>query len=367
MIEVDTLTTAEELREHADAWDRLVEGASRPSPFLLEPWLGAWWRELADGAELALHVARADGELVGALPLVVRRRVGLRVAELPGAKQFPLGDALLHPAAPPGTLPALVGLARASHDYADLYATPAEGVLASSGVRGVQRLEAPVLSLERGWEAIYRAKVSSAHRSVDRRKRKRLAELGELAVRVARSPGELAPALEECFRVHDLRWAGRGDGSSFTTTRGRRFHRSAVGALAGRGVPRIVTLELDGRAIAFNLGLVIAGRFCSYRIGFDPALRRHSPGYLNNLDAIEGACEEGLVAFEFLGGAEPHKQQLADRAAPLVDLVGLPGSAAGRGAAAVALAVLEARVRLRRSPRARAAAERVRSLARRRP
>lgn len=358
----ETVTSEGELAALAPEWDALVVAMPRPSPFLLHAWLLEWWRAYGDAASLAVHVARRDGRLVAALPLVVRRRRGLRVAELPGHGVFPLGDALLARDEPSATVAGLVEHARGSHDYASLYALPGSSRLAAAGAATVERLEAPVVDLTPGWDAVYRAKVSGKHRSVDRRKRGRLAELGRLEVRVARTWPELEDALEEAFRVHELRWGGRHDGSGFATPRGRRFHRAGTRALAEADVPRVVTLALDGRAIAFNFGLVSAGRFCSYRIGFDPEYARFSPGYLNNLDALEAAADEGLQAFEFLGGAEEHKLQLADRPDPLYDGFGLAGSARGRAAATLDRLLLEARVRARRSRRARALAGRARAL-----
>ena len=71
----------------------------RPSPFMLHAWIAEWWRHHGDGLELAVHVARRDGRLLGALPLVVRRRAGLRVASFIGGRVSVLPDLLLAPGA----------------------------------------------------------------------------------------------------------------------------------------------------------------------------------------------------------------------------------------------------------------------------
>ena len=357
-----TVTSEAGLAALAPGWDALVAAMPRPSPFLLHAWLLEWWRAYGDGASLAVHVARREGRLVAALPFVVRRRRGLRVAELPGHSVFQLGDALLARDEPLSTLTGLVEHARGSHDYARLYGLPGSSRLEAVGAATVRRLEAPVVDLTPGWDAVYSGKVSARHRSGHRRERRRLADFGLLEVKVARTLPELESALEETFRVHELRWGGRPDGSDFASPRGRSFHRAAVRALAEADVPRVVTLSLDDRAIAFNFGLVSAGRFCSYRIGFDPEYSRFSPGYLNTLDALEAAAEEGLRAFEFLGGAEEHKLQLADRPDPLYDGFGFATSARGRAAATLERLAIEARVRARRSPRARALVARSRDL-----
>src|SRR5438132_7793059 len=90
---VDTLDGVERLR--AEGWDDLVRSAPRPSPFLLHGWVMPWLEYRGRGALLAIHVARRDGRLVGALPLVVRRRRGTAVAEFVGGHQAQLADLLL--------------------------------------------------------------------------------------------------------------------------------------------------------------------------------------------------------------------------------------------------------------------------------
>ena len=357
-----TLGSESELAEYGGEWDDLVRAMPRPSPFLLQGWLLEWWRHFRGERTLAVHVALRDGALVGALPLVVKRRFGLRVAEFPGDEQFPLCDVLLAPGEERSTVIELARQARSAHDLAELYGLPAASMLRASGlVESIERLEAPVLDLAPGWEAIYQSKVSGKHRSVDRRKRKRLEEHGDVEVRVARTAADLDAALEESFRIHELRWKGRPDGSLYGTERGRRFHVAAVRNLAALDVPRIVTLVVGGRTIAFNFGLVVEGRFCSYRIGFDPDWAAFSPGYLNNLDMVEAAANEGARVVEFLGGAEEHKQQLADRFEPLHQAVGLSSSARGRAAVVGRLGALRARGALKRSERARRAVRRGRA------
>src|SRR5690349_3134871 len=94
---VDTIATSADFEALAPEWDGLVRATPRPSPFQLHGWLSEWWRHYGDGAALAVHVVRRDGRLIGALPLVVRRRMGLREAVFAGGRQSVLGDALLAP------------------------------------------------------------------------------------------------------------------------------------------------------------------------------------------------------------------------------------------------------------------------------
>jgi CelD/BcsL family acetyltransferase involved in cellulose biosynthesis len=352
-LRVDTVSSESEFSGLADQWDGLVRAGARPSPFLLHAWLHEWWRHHGDGGELAVHVAFRDGTLVGALPLCVCARRGLRVLSFVGGDPG-LADVLLAKSEGRSTAVALAARATAAdHDLAELSGLPADSrlvrALGPSALRLVERAEAPVLDLRPGWDAVYAEKFSSKQRSHHRRRRRQLAEQGRVGVSVARTAEELTDALEHAFALHDLRWQGRPDGSGFTSPTGRRFNRAVVEALAPLGVPRIVLLSIDGRPVAFHYFLVLEGRIYVNRIAFDPAFGRFSPGVINTLDALEAAAAEGATRVEFLGGAERYKVELADRLEPLYQGFGLARSLKGRVAIASRLGVIRTRKVLKRS------------------
>jgi CelD/BcsL family acetyltransferase involved in cellulose biosynthesis len=352
ILELATLTSAAELQGLEDEWDALVRAMPRPSPFLLHAWLTAWLRHYAGGAELAIHVARRDGRLVAALPLIVRRRFGLRVARFVGGRQSALADLMLAPDEPFSTARAVMGRVSSSADLVDLYGLPTVSHVAEVGdteLEVLQRVEAPVLDLQPDWDTVYEAKTGSKKRNLHRRRRRQLAELGRLEAVVARSPDELAEALEDAFRLHELRWSGRPDGSGFVTPQGMAFHREAVLALAELDVPRIVLLRLDGKAIAFHYYLAFEQAMYVHRLAFDPAFSRYSPGLVNTLDTIKAASDEGLRWVEYLGGAERYKVELSDRFEPLGHALGLASNPAARAYVNAQLGAIRLRRRLKRS------------------
>jgi CelD/BcsL family acetyltransferase involved in cellulose biosynthesis len=352
-LKVDTFRREGAFSGLADQWDALVKASPRPSPFLLHGWLSEWWRHYGSGCELAVHVSFRGSKLVGALPLCVSEKRGLRVTSFIGGDPG-LADVLLADGEGDATAGTLARRAAAAEqDLAEFSGLPTDSRLAAALGRPaltlIERAEAPVLDLSAGWDAVYAAKFSSKQRSHHRRRRRQLSELGPVAVEVARTAEELGDALENAFVLHDLRWQGRPDGSGFTTPVGRRFSHAVVEALAPLGIPRIVTLKIDGRAVAFHYYLAFEGRIYVHRIAFDPAFARFSPGVINTLDAIEAAAAEGATRVEFLGGAERYKVDLADRLEPLYQGFGLAGSFRGRAAVARRLAAIRTRKLLKRS------------------
>lgn len=352
-VDLDTIDAQPEFAALADEWDALVEAMPRPSPFLLHGWLSAWWRTTGGGDRPQVHVARRDGRLVGALPLAVRSRAGVRRTEFLGGMHSALGDLLLAPGEGEEVGERLLARALdARYDYFDLFGLPAGSRLAEVAgprLRLIERVEAPVLDMPDGWDAVYRAKTGSKKRNLHRRRRRQLSELGRLEVEVARTWDELEPALEDAFRLHRLRWEGRPDTSDFGSEEGRRFHRAAIEALAPRDVPRLVMLRLDGRAIAFHYYLALGGAMYVHRLAFDPEVARFSPGLVNTLDALEAASEEGLTRVEFLGADERYKVELADRMEPLYQGLGVASGVRGRAMVMGRFAAIRTRRRLKRS------------------
>jgi CelD/BcsL family acetyltransferase involved in cellulose biosynthesis len=352
---VETISTTERLEALSGEWDALVRAMPRPSPFMLHAWVTEWWRHYGDGLELAVHVARRDGELVAALPLAIQRRAGLRVASFTGGRLSVLPDVLLaRGAEPAAAAPLIERLTAGGADVVDFHGLPEGSRIADllgSRLELIRRIEAPVLSLEPDWDTVYKSKTNAKKRNHHKRRRRQLGELGELTVTVARELPDLEPALEEAFALHALRWEGRPDGSGFATPVGKRFHRAVLKRLAAIDVARIVTLRLDGRAIAFHYWFALEGCMYVHRLAFDPELSRWSPGLVNTLDAIQSAAEEGMSRVEYLGGGERYKLELADGLSPLCHGFGLSSGLRGRAYAAAQLGTIKARLRLKRSPR----------------
>jgi CelD/BcsL family acetyltransferase involved in cellulose biosynthesis len=353
-LRVETVSSESGLAELGGSWDELVRAMPRPSPFLLHGWLLEWWRHYGVDDELAVHVAYQGSRLVGALPVYTRRRFGLRTTEFVGGTWALLADVLAASDVDRSVVTALTEHAvDAEHDFANLFGLTGSSRLVAElppdSLRRVERLEAPVLDLTGGWEAVYRAKFSSKARSERGRRRRQLKSLGRIDVAVARSRSELAPALEDAFRIYALRWEGRRDPSGFVTPTGMRFHRAALLGLAELDVPRVVSVRLDGRAIAYALYVQLEGRAYGLTTGFDPAYARFGTGNEAKLLSLEAAAAEGMTRAEILGADAEHKRRLTDHFEPIYQGIGLARTLRGRAAAEGLLRGIQLRRRMKRS------------------
>jgi len=351
---VATVESPEGLEALAPEWDTLVRAMARPSPFLLHGWLAEWWRNYGNSGErLTVVTVRRQGHLVGAAPLFIRRERSIRTARFLGAHESALADLLIAEDEPALTAQRLrEGIRSQSFDYADLFGLPQASQLGQfDALQMIERVEAPVLRMPNGWEDAYRAKTGSKKRNLHRRRLRQLGELGTVEFAVGRTRDELEPLLEEAFELHNLRWQGRPDGSTFGTEAGRDFHRAALRRLADDDVLRIVLMRVGGRPAAFHYFFELAGTMVVHRLAFDPALARYSPGLVATLETLRVASEDGMTRVEFLGGNERYKLELADEEQPLFQAIGLAQNPWGALAARQRLASLWLRRKLKRSER----------------
>jgi CelD/BcsL family acetyltransferase involved in cellulose biosynthesis len=353
-----------ELEALRPEWDALVLASRRPTPFLLQPWLDAWWSLYRPDALMRCILIRDNGRLVGSLPLAIIRRRGVRVGEIAGS--LALADAPVAAADPKPVFAALAAAIR--HQPVDLvdfdYLAP--DCLLAECLPGRRRVTptraAPMMEMPDGWEAAYARATSSKTRNTHKRRLKQLRQQGEVVFVRHETEPAVTGALEDAFRLHALRWKDRRDLSPLGKATGRAFNREALATLSRDGYVRLLELQLDGAPIAFHLYLLLADTMFVYRLAFDPAFAQFSPGLLTTLEALRQASDEGARRVEFLVGDERYKRELADRTDPLMRVVGLPSSIRGRAYMELIAADTALRTRLRRHERLRRVVRQVRGL-----
>ena len=354
---VRALTDVTAIAQLNAAWDTLVEGMPRPSPYLFSAWMLAWFAEAAFASDPYVVVAERAGELVGFAPFALRRVGRTRVAMFAGAHESALGDIVLAPGELPETARMLLGELPGSDMQAlDVFGLPGDSVLAGaagSRLRVVQRVESPVTEMPGGWDEAYARHTSSNRRNQDRRRERQLGELGNLEASLATTSEAVLRDLPDVFALHHMRWQGRPDGSTFGLEEGQRFQRVALPQLADEGRFAMLTLRLDGRPIAFHNWFVAGSSIYLHRNAFDPGLARYGPGLVALRRSLAAASELGARRVEYLGGAEQFKRDLADRFEPLHQGFGLARGAAGHAYVARAQLALAVRQRLKRSRRRR--------------
>jgi CelD/BcsL family acetyltransferase involved in cellulose biosynthesis len=314
---LDVVESQEQFETLEHSWGELLDSAARASPFLAHGWLAERWRF---HGEAVVIIATRDGRLVAGLPLAFGRRYGRVVGEFLAGPYAGL-DVVLAAGESPELARSLLERARSFVEMFELFGFGEQSVLQQAwpSLPRLRLSSSPALSMPDGWEAAYRRQTDAKTRNHHRRQLKRLEQLGSVEFSTARNGTELGEALDESFRLHDLRWRSRSDAdlSGYASEAGRAFHRAVARRLAKRDIVRLTLLRIDGQAIAFHYWLRYRNVMSVHRLAFDPQYARYSPGLLTTLHAIENAALEECTRVEFLRGEERYKLQLADQIEPV--------------------------------------------------
>lgn len=211
----------------------------------------------------------------------------------------------------------------------------------------------PTIALDPEWREP-ESQFNSRRRSDFRRAARKAAEFGEICCEMlSPTPDEFDALFDEAIAVEAKSWKRAAGTAIACDPLKEAFFRAYLRNACEKGATRVAFLRLDGRVVAMQLAVEWAGRYWLYKIGFDEAYARCSPGTLLMLHALRDAAEHGLTGFELMGDSEAWIADLWTREAhDCVRVRTYPFSLAGL-AAAVRDGVVWGRSRLRLKARLR--------------
>jgi CelD/BcsL family acetyltransferase involved in cellulose biosynthesis len=93
---VEMVQNIREIESLEEEWEDLYHESSQATPFQSWAWLYSWWESYGEGYELRLLTMRDDaGLLVGIMPLMLERKLGLRRLLFIGTGQTDYLDVLV--------------------------------------------------------------------------------------------------------------------------------------------------------------------------------------------------------------------------------------------------------------------------------
>jgi hypothetical protein len=129
-----------------------------------------------------------------------------------------------------------------------------------------------------------------------RRQRHRLAEHGAVKFELARSPEEVAAALELFLRLEASGWKARRGTALIQDEGDARFIRRAAPALAENRQCEIVILRAGHTPVAAAIVLRHQDRAFYFKLGIDERFARFSPGVQLTLDLTRHLCADPDIA-----------------------------------------------------------------------
>lgn len=370
-----SVTIAGDIAAIESDW-RALEAHALVTPYQAYGWVRAFVETVGAAHGMAFRYAflhDSGGGLAALLPLVITTRSGTRFAEFIGGKHANYHMGLYAPAFAAGL------------DAAATRLMLQEVAAAIGGLDGFVFVNQPTvwqgvpnpfallaggsspsgsykLALVPGdGEATLRRSMSShAHKKM-KNKRNRFASFGPSALVRAEGPAAIARAIEAFLAQKAARFRAMGIADPFAEPAMRAFLQQAAQA-DGRHAPalELYTLELAGQPVATYVGAVQGARFSGMATSFDMASEtaKTSPGEILLIELIKRKCREGIAVLDLGVGEARYKTTICDERDELVDSF-LPLTLKGRAFVALARAKRALKRRVKASPAALKAAQRV--------
>jgi CelD/BcsL family acetyltransferase involved in cellulose biosynthesis len=292
-----------------DAWRALAARAAEPNGYYLPDWELAVNASVAGRTGASALAAWHDKMLVGLLPVVsMRQAYSIPLPALVSAHPYgtlcspPLDHgmavdaaATLMQAARQSGARALV-LREVALDGGAMKAL--NTVLRGEGLRRrvLQWHLRASLDATRDADELLHDALGGGKLKELRRQRRRLAELGAVKFEVARSPQDVATALETFLKLEASGWKG-ARGTALAQVEGdAAFIRRATSALAATGNCEIVTLRAGETPVASGIVLRHQSRAFFFKLGVDERFAKFSPGVQLTLDLTRHLCADPDIA-----------------------------------------------------------------------
>lgn len=280
-----------------NAWDDLAAHAAEPNPFNERWFLGAAVRHLPPNKGSRMVAVWQDGHLAGMMPLAIANRYGrLPVRHVQNWLHYHCfyGAPLIRRGAEAVFWATLLG----SLDAADW----APGFLHIAGLDPdgaafktlaqtrradiVHRSERAMLASDLNAQAYYETHVRKKKRKEIGRLRSRLGELG--AIRAERMPagGDIRQWIADFLALEASGWKGREGSALAAQPETRAFFEQCIAAADQAGKLELLRLTRDEEPIAMLVNFMTPPGSYSFKIAFDEAYARFSPGVLIQIENL---------------------------------------------------------------------------------
>lgn len=312
---VKRLDSLDALRRAAPAWDELWRRSENTLPTARAELVALWCECFAPRQRFTAFVVEDGGRLVAALPLVERRKAGIRFGALPGNAWSPAGDLLLDPHGDAlAVCESLLSACRQSRWpllWFDAVASGADrwqsflSACRRTGRAVVTRHRFAIdLAHVQGDWTKYLDSLSRNHRRDLRKSRAHAEQLAptKLARYDDLSPPQVEPLLRRCFEIEASGWKGHAESAVLSVPGTWEFFLRQACQLAAWGQLSLTVLEHAGRPIAFEYGWRAKGVCSALKVGYDESFAGLSPGQLLRFVLYQQLHAETSVKWvDFLG------------------------------------------------------------------
>jgi len=322
----ETLATAAAFASIRGEWNDLAAG-SASEPFLRHEYIAAFLANFLPESPLWVATLReASGRLLAALPLVrgVCSIVGFRARALmsPTNVHSLRFDLLVEDSGGVDTNAGAAAIRVLEHllseerwDVVMIADVPADGrawgILRAARSLGLpsgawEAQRSPYIELNRSHDDLMGG-LRAKFRANLRRRRKRLAEIGEVTMERLAGEALNESHLEECLAIESSGWKGQQGGAASLEASVSGFHRDLFREPSHRRLLVLYRLKLAGQTLAFHYGIELNGVFFLVMTSYNESFGLFSPGHLLTEDVLRDCAARGIRRFDFLGCDLPWK------------------------------------------------------------
>jgi CelD/BcsL family acetyltransferase involved in cellulose biosynthesis len=337
MLSVRVCHSWEELEQFREPWNSLLLASPACSIFQTPEWLAAWWQAFGqDRKLLALIFADGNGSTVGIAPFYVDLKsfLGLACPTLrmagAGSGDSDALDFITAPGYEQRCAQAFASWLAQERNWSicSLDTFPQKSPVAQhlfqlaqeAGWRTDRTLTPNfVIELPPTWPA-YLSQLESSFRPLLTRYPRRLQTRYRVRIFRCERDEDVNAHLPTLFRLHQMRWTGRGETGAFALAARRNFYFRMAAAFLQRGWLEFWLLELDGAIVGAQFCFRYNNTVSLLQEGFDPQFAAEKIGYALRAHVLEECIRSGVRRYDFLGGADAYKARFGAQQANYLNL-----------------------------------------------
>lgn len=282
--------------------------------FMLPPWLDVWWSHFGDGPKTRLWVVKEYDMLIGIVPLIVSGDTARLVSD---SDLIDYGNFIVAPSREKEFFSALFarmkteGISRLDIERVRTDSAMISCLMSCSTPLGYHVSCKPVdmlyeMDLPDSWGG-YLNLLSGKERHEIRRKLSHLERAGHVGLRIIEDKKDVSVFMDtfiELFR------SGREEKAHFMTNAVESFFRSLAERMAGAGLLKLFSLDLNGTPVASAFCFDYNSTVYLYNNSYDRRFSHLSVGLLSKVLSIRESITHGRKKYNFLRGSEPYKSRL---------------------------------------------------------
>jgi CelD/BcsL family acetyltransferase involved in cellulose biosynthesis len=297
----------------ADEWRALAHRAAEPNVFYEPDFALAAAAALAPDAGAVLVHGLEPRRLIGLFPCRIERaRYAIRLPLLTGWTHAygPLGTPLVDSDALVPAVKAFLDHVANDRMLPKLLMMPylvEDGPVAIALADAIARRGGRSASFDRHQRALLApdadrvgyldAALGRKKRKELNRQRRRLDETGSVTFALTREPADVAATMADFFTLEARGWKGAGGTAAAQTAAIRSFMETAVANLAAQGQAHVARLLHAGRPIAAGVLLASGRGSWFWKVAYDEAAARASPGVQLTLDLTDVVLGDTGIAW----------------------------------------------------------------------